>query len=154
MIVIMNGQKMTQIELEKKLISRIPKGWGRYVSCREGWYPILEDLENKLSYLDPDYRIAQIKEKFGTLRFYFDTDAEPMIKSIMRDCVAAAEFASSYTCEYCGSSLGKLQQSSWVKTACDECWAKKQEERKNRDQALDELVKFNQENGFYEDGIG
>ena len=148
----MSGQKMTQTrEIEQKLIARIPKGWGRYVSCQEGWYPILEDLENKLSYLDPDYKIAQVKEKFGTLRFYFDTDAEPMIKSIMRDCFAAAEFASSYTCEYCGNSLGKLQtETGWAKTSCSQCWAKKMAERNNREQALTELVKFNEENGLYD----
>lgn len=141
---------MTQIEIEKKLISRIPKGWGKYISCNEGWYQILEDLDNKLSYLDPEYKIAQVKEKFGTLRFYFDTSTDSPIRDIMNDCVSAAAYASSYTCEYCGSRLGKLQDSGWVKTACDDCWTKKQEERKNRESALDELVKFNQENGLYD----
>ena len=75
----MSGQKMTQInEIEQRLISRIPKGWGRYISCNEGWYDILDKLDIKLSYLDPDYSIAQVKEKFGTLRFYFDTKEDQL----------------------------------------------------------------------------
>ena len=138
---------------EQKLIAKIPKGYGRYISCNEGWYKILEDLDEKLSYLDPDYKVVQVKEKFGTLRFYWDpSDNEnKLLNNIMRDCVKEAEFLSSYTCEYCGSTLGKLQNDNyWVKTACDECWAKKMAERQKRDQALDELVKFNEENGLYE----
>ena len=148
----MSGQKMTQInEIEQRLISRIPKGWGRYISCNEGWYDILDKLDIKLSYLDPDYSIAQVKEKFGTLRFYFDTKEDGLIRDIMYDCVRAAEYASSYTCEYCGNSLGKLQtETGWAKTSCSDCWTKKMEERNRRDQALTELVKFNEENGLYE----
>lgn len=142
---------MTQKEIEEKLLARIPKGYGRYISCNEGWYKILEDLDNKLSYLDPDYRIVQVKEKFGTLRFYFDTDIHGLTRSIMFDCVRAAEFASSYTCEYCGNSQGRLQDDNyWVKTACHPCWKKKMDEVIAREQALDELVKFNQENGLYD----
>lgn len=152
MIIIMSGQQMTQTnEIEQKLLNRIFKPWGKYISCNEGWYKILEELDNKLSYLDPEYKINQIKEKFGTLRFYFDTSADSPIRDIMDDCVSAAAYASSYTCEYCGSNLGKLQDDNyWVKTACNPCWMKKMEEVVAREKALDELVKFNQENGLYD----
>lgn len=129
------------MSIEQKLLDRIPEGYGRYISCNEGWYKILEEIDNKLSYLDPNYRVAQIKEKFGTLRFYFDTDVEGLIRDIMYDCVRAAEYASSYTCEYCGNkSTAKLREGGWVKTLCDSCWVKKQEERANREQALDGSV--------------
>lgn len=148
----MNGQKMMQTrEIEQKLISRIPKPWGRYISCNEGWYNILDELDIKLSYLDPDYKINQVKEKFGTLRFYFETTEDGIVKEIMYDCVRGAEYASSYTCEYCGSGAGKLQTDNyWRKTACDDCWVKKMEECEKRDEALTELVKFNEENGLYD----
>ena len=129
MIVIMNGQKMTQIDIEQALLGRIPDGWGKYVSCRKGWYKILEDLDSKLSYLDPNYRVVQIKEKFGTLRFYFDSSLDNLVKDIMNDCVAAAQYASSYTCEYCGSRLtAKLREGGWVKTLCDDCSDKRNNE--------------------------
>lgn len=147
----MNGQEMTQTkEIEQRLTNRIPKPWGRYISCQEGWYKILGELDTKLAYLDPDYKINQVKEKFGTLRFYFETTKDGLIRDIMNDCVDAATYASSYTCEYCASPLGMLQDDGWVKTACPECWAKKQEERKKRDQALDELIEVNEELGLYD----
>jgi hypothetical protein len=72
----------------------IPSGIGR------GWWPIVWKLHAALLELDPDYRISQIKEKFGGLRYYADfenvswQDAEPLI--------AAAEKAASETCEVCG----------------------------------------------------
>ena len=37
-----------------------------------GWAPLLRELDAKLSERWPDYEIFQIKEKFGTLRFYAD----------------------------------------------------------------------------------
>lgn len=143
---------MTQInEIEQRLLNRIHKPWGRYISCGEGWYQLLGHLDKKLSYLDPDYKIHQVKEKFGTLRFYYETQADDLIRDIMTDCVSAHEYASSHVCEYCGSYAAKSQTDGyWVKTACVECWAKKQEERKKRDQSLTELVKFNEENGLYD----
>ena len=147
----MSGQKMTQInEIEQRLISRIPKPWGRYISCNEGWYNILDELDVKLSYLDPYYKINQVKEKFGTLRFYFETTEDGLVRDIMHDCVDAATYASSYTCEYCGSKQGKMQEGAWYKTACHTCWNKKMDEFVAREKALTELVKFNEENGLYD----
>lgn len=44
----------------------------------EGWMPIVLEAHEKFLALDPNYSIAQIKEKFGELRYYFDrsTNAE------------------------------------------------------------------------------
>lgn len=36
------------------------------------WYPILVSTDEKLGKLIPGYNIAQIKEKFGGLRYYID----------------------------------------------------------------------------------
>lgn len=47
-------------------------GSGRPVG--KGWVPIIEQLDKDISALDPDYQIMQVKEKFGTLRFYCDYD--------------------------------------------------------------------------------
>jgi len=38
----------------------------------KGWVPIVEQLDKDISELDPDYNITQVKEKFGTLRYYCD----------------------------------------------------------------------------------
>ncbi|EGW54884.1 hypothetical protein [Candidatus Endoriftia persephonae] len=53
------------------------ESWGLYeISYMPGWLPILEELfSNIAEQLTPDasqrFRINQIKEKFGTLRFYY-----------------------------------------------------------------------------------
>lgn len=36
------------------------------------WYPAIREAHRKLSERIPDYNIAQIKEKFGGLRYYYD----------------------------------------------------------------------------------
>ena len=118
-------------DIEQRLLNRIPQGWGKYISCGEGWYWILDALDHKLSYLDSDYELNQVKEKFGTLRFYFSSKKDGMINEIMQDCVTRAEYQSESTCEYCGKSLYlrspnfdrsvKLREGGWVKTLCDPC---------------------------------
>jgi hypothetical protein len=35
------------------------------------WYQLILDTHDKLLHLDPDYEISQIKEKFGTLTYYY-----------------------------------------------------------------------------------
>jgi len=58
--------------------------------------------------------IAQIKEKYGTLRFYADhtTDREECF-------VEFAETLSGFICEVCGAP-GIQRSGSWIKTTCDE----------------------------------
>ena len=53
-----------------KIISRIPPHWGRWVQCGKGWYPLICELDEKLAAIFPDYELHQVKEKFGTLRYY------------------------------------------------------------------------------------
>jgi hypothetical protein len=36
------------------------------------WYPIIKRTHERLTELIPGYNIAQIKDKFGGLRYYFD----------------------------------------------------------------------------------
>lgn len=36
------------------------------------WYPIIKQTHDRLTEIIPGYNIAQIKEKFGGLRFYID----------------------------------------------------------------------------------
>jgi len=100
----------------RALLERIPDGWGRWIGCGAGWYPILARLEQQLNELDPDYQVHQIKEKFGTLRFYWEGDI-PNGDAI----VGEAEAESARTCELCGS-LGNLRtKAGWLKTLCDHC---------------------------------
>lgn len=55
----------------ERMLRRIPDGWGRWVRCDAGWYPLLVELDLEIAALLPEYEIHQMKEKFGTLRFYW-----------------------------------------------------------------------------------
>jgi len=58
---------------------------------------------------------AQVKEKFGGLRFYVD-NADDYTSGV----IAMAESMSYKTCETCGAP-GKQSGKGWIKTACESC---------------------------------
>lgn len=90
-------------------------------STGAGWSPILEDLCAKLLSLGWNGGYTQIKEKFGTLRFYWDNNIEDRLKSrIAEDCVDAAEWKTSQWCETCGTHA-KLRNDGWTLCLCAEC---------------------------------
>ncbi|MDA2991113.1 MAG: hypothetical protein O3B27_06100 [Actinomycetota bacterium] len=103
---------------------RIPDGWGRWISCDAGWYRLITDLDAALAALDLDYVIHQVKEKFGTLRFYAETDLVGELATEFAALIDAAEAASAQTCERCGAdaqmcSTGQFYQ--LYKTLCESC---------------------------------
>ncbi len=61
---------------------------------------------------DTGFRVDQVKEKFGTLRFYCSTD------DTIRRYVGFAESLSAVTCEQCGA-YGKTESvGGWMSTRC------------------------------------
>ena len=101
----------------RALLARIPDGWGRWIGCGPGWYPILARLEERLQQIDPDYRVHQIKEKFGTLRFYFSSSNWDACRAVLAD----AEAESERTCERCGNPGRLRKRNGWFRTVCDDC---------------------------------
>lgn len=59
-----------QEEALRKILARIPDGWGRWIGCAQGWYPLIITLDEQLSKVAPDYTIHQVKEKYGQLSYY------------------------------------------------------------------------------------
>ena len=82
-----------------------------------GWENLLIEAFEELNKLDT-INIVQIKEKFGTLRLYVGGSNYDQVDKIVDE----AERKSAITCEYCGKP-GKLRQTSWLKTLCDDCQA-------------------------------
>ncbi len=81
----------------------------------EGWWPLIAELDRDLRALDPDYKVSQVKEKFGTLRFYtFGHGGEAFFRRILK-----AEHKSSETCETCGEPGEIRSDTFWLKTLCD-----------------------------------
>lgn len=60
------------------------------------------------------FAVQQVKEKFGTLRFYCSGN------ETIHKYVRLAEWLSSVTCEDCGKP-GKANDSGWIRTQCDDC---------------------------------
>jgi len=58
---------------------------------------------------------VQVKEKYGTLRFYTDH-----YDDIIRTMVDFAEDMSGCTCENCGAP-GQPSKSGWIKVQCNRC---------------------------------
>lgn len=67
---------------------------------------------------------TQVKEKFGTLRFYYEGGDD-----YVRGLVSMAESMSAVTCEVCGDA-GRLRGRGWLYTACDE-HTKEQDKNEN-----------------------
>jgi hypothetical protein len=63
-------------------------------------------------------RATQVKEKYGTLRFYLSASTDEM-----ENIIDEAERLSAITCEQCGADA-KLRGTSWVTTLCDQCYEK------------------------------
>ena len=61
----------------------------------------------------------QVKEKFGTLRFYYEGGDD-----VVAGMVRMAESMSEVTCEECGNS-GTQEGAGWIRTTCQEHKKKK-----------------------------
>jgi hypothetical protein len=61
-----------------RILRRIPSGWGRWIDCGPGWYRLLSELEDSISKIAPEYEVHQVKEKYGTLRFYWQLPVDEL----------------------------------------------------------------------------
>ena len=79
---------------------------------------IQEDIDEAKAKMDTEAElvpiVVQVKEKFGTLRFYVQAASEEQYNYI-----SFAESMSGCTCETCGKP-GKRLGRGWVYTACEE----------------------------------
>lgn len=109
-----------------------------------GWMLLIAKLHLQLKELAPDYKIDQVKEKFGGLRYYASCQA-----GVGDEFFALIDKAGeeSYTiCVDCGAP-GTLKTDSWHRTTCDRCETALWQERNNaeayianRDAILTEII--------------
>lgn len=107
---------------DKRKNSRIP-----FLECGKGWYGIVLELllsvkvyemENGME--EPSVTFNQIKEKFGSLVIYAQSD-DPYVRGLIR----AAQFRSLRVCEQCGSTEKVYASTSgWLSRACSGCLEK------------------------------
>lgn len=79
----------------------------------------------------PQVVAEQVKEKFGTLRFYYRGGDE-----YIHGLAAMAEAMSARTCEGCGAP-GKANSGGWIKTMCQTCLDNREQRRQQ------ELAEYN-----------
>ena len=91
-----------------------------HIACGDGWrlllYSLFKEIESHLKN-EPDFRIYQIKEKFGRLRIYSSASMGSKIDNL----ILQAEKTSEKICEKCGDP-GKMRRDSWAKVLCDKCF--------------------------------
>jgi hypothetical protein len=92
--------------------------------CGPGWTGLLERLFNDLGHVlrptGDTIVIKQLKEKFGTLRVYWQGPVDNNTDALIEDAILLAAFRSEVTCQTCGQP-GQMRESSfgWYHVACD-----------------------------------
>lgn len=121
-------------ELEDQLHDKYPKIFKRKIGlgCDDGWYNIIDTLcKNIQHYLDYKLRdfkneeekealqvvAVQIKEKWGSLRFYYDGSCDD---DYISGLVRMSEAFSVKTCEICGNK-SEVQTKGWIRNVCNSC---------------------------------
>lgn len=113
---------MNEINTEY-LVEKYPKLYAmrHYFECGDGWFELIDRLSAKLEKLIEKMPVeertcyaTQVKEKYGTLRFYMSCETDEM-----SDAIEVAERESAVTCELCGCE-GMLQPGAWIRTLCGE----------------------------------
>jgi hypothetical protein len=124
-------------ELDKKLCEDFPKifkdrdGDMRFTLmcfgfCHgDGWYNIVRNMcyviQFHIDQMPQDQQelcqvvAIQVKEKFGSLRFYYSGG-----DSYINGVVGMATLMSSVTCEQCGNP-GTLNRGGWISCLCQAC---------------------------------
>jgi len=129
--------KYPKLFVERDLpMSQTAMCWG--FSCGDGWFNIINNLcaniqshidwKNKNEEVVKQVVVQQVKEKFGTLRFYY-TGGDEYIAGL----VSMAESMSACTCESCGI-LGKQTGGGWIRTICTPRNEKLELERKRQEE--------------------
>lgn len=117
-------------EKQKQLVDKYPQifsdvGGDPMQTCMafglevgDGWYDLIDKLCADIMAENPDenFRAAQVKEKFGGLRFYTYGGNEAINKLIDK-----AENDSYAICEDCGSCENVTSEGAWITTLCSAC---------------------------------
>jgi hypothetical protein len=122
-------------ELDEELVAKYPKifadrhapmtetamCWG--FECGDGWFNLINNLCGCIQdYIDnnshleiPQVVAVQVKEKFGTLRFYISGGDD-----IIGGMIWLTEYISARTCEVCGKNGKVMEINGWFACRCEE----------------------------------
>lgn len=91
------------------------------IECGDGWYNLLDKLFSDIVKICDEKnieipKVTQIKEKFGSLRFYVGATTEEI-----HQLIGEAEAESYVTCEVCGSPGSIVKNHGWIMVRCETC---------------------------------
>ena len=145
----MRRRKSYEEQTAEGIVSDLYGAWG--CECGAGWYELLRGLCGEITEVyqrhdrPVDIIVDQVKEKFGTLRYYYHFDGcDPRLHALdfmgggsirfgqgatelqkeVSAIVRKWEEKSAEVCEYCGAP-GSLRKGRWISTLCDTCWEKR-----------------------------
>lgn len=127
----------SKIDFDGKL-ARLGYGF----ECGDGWFNLIHDLCEKIHHLsiihDVHPYVRQVKEKFGTLSFYYGLegmeygiDVDPLIEAgnaAIFEAVQEASELSATTCEDCGKPA-EMRKDNWIRVTCDDCESVRRKQR-------------------------
>lgn len=110
--------------------------------CGDGWFQLIwnlcenleKQIEEELNELNPkeatkallnndySFKVQQVKEKFGGLRFYISSGSDEIY-----NLIEEAENKSETICETCGKPGLLSNDRGWVSTLCKNCRTKSQQ---------------------------
>jgi hypothetical protein len=124
-MVVMNDQNP---DLPDRLLGHVDFRYHNGVD--QGWWPLLEEMHERLARIDPDYRLSQVKQKFGLLTVYVDDEHyrdRPEMMQALETTYREFRRRSAETCENCGA-VGQWRNDPPApfpprphNTVCDEC---------------------------------
>jgi hypothetical protein len=90
---------------------------------------ILEQIQKKCDEMKCQFVAEQVKEKFGTLRFYYDIEKEGCtpeqlgaMEQFAYAMIALAETRSTQECMECGKEARIKTIKNWMMCVCEECY--------------------------------
>lgn len=97
-----------------------------------GWQDLLVRLEEALTHLGAQYELIQLKEKFGSLRYYITVaeGTDPAMNWAIHALIDATEAESARTCEDCGKRATVRGIFGWQRAVCDDHFVTRYTERK------------------------
>lgn len=108
------GEVVEDYDYSYTELDAMPDGWRKVFGEQ-----MCEEIQNELNKLSEEdklkYRILQIKEKYGYLRWYSNWHTDEIAKIITK-----YEELSERTCIKCGAPATKISL-GWISPWCDEC---------------------------------
>jgi len=109
-----------QYREDEMKIRKWVKYYKKVLPVGEGWRPLVMKLCKDIIAIDDTVEVAQVKEKFGGLRFYIYGGGDKVY-----DLIHKAENKSFKICEECGTKNNVSTKGGWLLTLCDKCRAKR-----------------------------